>query len=106
MNEQLIPDGCIPQADSPPPCRQMLSFDGPVSHKTAQASRYEATIPAISCAATTSAVVPPAIAFFRLSGLLTFTEWVSIPRAVNALKTSRRWVWSLIPEVGGGLTDE
>ena len=61
---------------------------------------------AINCAATASAAVLPAIAFFRLSGLLTFTEWVSVQWAVNALKTSPRWVWSLIPEVGGGLSDE
>ena len=45
MNEQLIPDGCIPQADCPPPCRQMLSFDGLVSHKTAQSQQVQARIP-------------------------------------------------------------
>jgi hypothetical protein len=45
MTEPLIPDGCIPQADSPPPCRQMLSSDGLVSHKTAQSKQPEATIP-------------------------------------------------------------
>ena len=45
MNEQLTPDGCIPQADCPPPCRQMLSFDGFVSNKTAQSQQVEAKIP-------------------------------------------------------------
>jgi len=45
MNEQLTPDGCIPQADCPPPCRQMLSFDGFVSNKTAQSHQVEAKIP-------------------------------------------------------------
>ena len=74
--------------------------------KQRKASRYRQESLAISYAATTSALVPPAIAFFRLSELLTCTEWVSIPRAVNALKTSPRWVWSLIPEVGGGCRDE
>ena len=44
MNEPLIPDGCIPQADSPPQCRQRLSFDGFVSNKTAQRQQAEATI--------------------------------------------------------------
>ena len=29
-----------------------------------------------------------------------------IPRVVNALKTSPRWVWSLIPEADGGQSDE
>lgn len=45
MNEKLIPDGCIPRADSPPPCRQMLSFNSPVSRITGPDQRSESTIP-------------------------------------------------------------
>ena len=70
--------------------------------KQRKASRQRQPSQAISCVATASAAAPPVTAFFHLRELLTFTEWVSIPRAVNALKTSRRWVWSLIPEVDGG----
>lgn len=45
MNESVSPNLFIPQPDSPPTCRQKLSFDGPVFRSTALNPRLEATIP-------------------------------------------------------------
>ena len=45
MSEPASPNVCIPQSNSSPPCRQMLSSEGSMAQKTAPDQHEEATIP-------------------------------------------------------------
>ena len=85
----------------------MLSSYGFVPETTVPCQQIEATIPSYQLRGNSECGCPTCHrVLFRLRGHLTSTEWETMPRPVNALKTSRRWVWSLIREEGGGCRGE